>query len=319
MCRSAHAAAETIACLFKHQERGRGSNPHHQLGGSWSYAADLRRCRPRPSQAARRPRPAQGARVSASDGGAYEAARRQGGHRERRGNRDRRRDRSIVRERGGEGGRHRPPPEPIHAVAAEVDGRAVAGDTSDDEHVRAAVATAVDAFGGLDVLVANAGSGFFGATADLDDEHWQRTLDVNLTGAFRLALAAIPSLIERGGGSIVVVSSTAGLVSGTENAAYETSKAALIGHVHHVRSRDRSERRHRVHRGREESHATLACRTSAETWSVTLGSFRHTRTQQGALPRPQQAARGRETTRNDGHRSVGRQGRLTVLHQQSGR
>jgi len=116
-------------------------------------------------------------------------------------------------------------PEPIEAVAVEVDGRAVAGDTSDDEHVRDAVATAFDAFGGLDVVVANAGLGFGGATADVDDEHWQRTLDVNLTGAFRLARAAIPSLIERGGGSIVLVSSTAGLVSGTGNAAYETSKA----------------------------------------------------------------------------------------------
>jgi meso-butanediol dehydrogenase / (S,S)-butanediol dehydrogenase / diacetyl reductase len=120
-------------------------------------------------------------------------------------------------------------PEPIEDVAAEVDGRAVAGDTSDDEHVRAAVATSVEAFGGLDVVIANAGLGFGGATADVGDEHWQRTLDVNLTGAFRLARAAIPSLIEHGGGSIVLVSSTAGLVSGMGNAAYETSKAALLG------------------------------------------------------------------------------------------
>jgi meso-butanediol dehydrogenase / (S,S)-butanediol dehydrogenase / diacetyl reductase len=120
-------------------------------------------------------------------------------------------------------------PEPIEAVAVEIDGRAVPGDTSDDEHVRDAVATAVDSLGGLDVVVANAGLGFGGATTDVDDEHWQRTLDVNLTGAFRLARAAIPSLIERGGGSIVLVSSTAALVNGTGNAAYETSKAALLG------------------------------------------------------------------------------------------
>lgn len=52
---------------------------------------------------------------------------------------------------------------------------------------------------------------------------------MNLSGAFRLARAAIPSLIERGGGSIVLVSSTAALVSGTGNADYETSKAALLG------------------------------------------------------------------------------------------
>jgi meso-butanediol dehydrogenase/(S,S)-butanediol dehydrogenase/diacetyl reductase len=119
--------------------------------------------------------------------------------------------------------------EPLEAVAAEIDGRAVAGDTSDDDHVRAAVAAARDAFGGLDVVVANAGLGFGGAAADVDDERWQRTLDVNLTGAFRLARAAIPSLVERGGGSIVLVSSVSALVSGTDGAAYVTSKAALLG------------------------------------------------------------------------------------------
>ena len=119
--------------------------------------------------------------------------------------------------------------EPLEAVAAEIDGRAVAGDTSDDDHVRAAVAAARDAFGGLDVVVANAGLGFGGAAADVDDERWQETLDVNLTGAFRLARAAIPSLVERGGGSIVFVSSVSALVSGTDGAAYVTSKAALLG------------------------------------------------------------------------------------------
>jgi meso-butanediol dehydrogenase / (S,S)-butanediol dehydrogenase / diacetyl reductase len=119
--------------------------------------------------------------------------------------------------------------EPLEAVAAEIDGRAVAGDTSDEDHVRAAVAAAQDAFGGLDVVVANAGLGFGGAAADVDDERWQRTLDVNLTGAFRLARAAVPSLVERGGGSIVLVSSVNAFVSGSESAAYGTSKAAMNG------------------------------------------------------------------------------------------
>jgi len=119
--------------------------------------------------------------------------------------------------------------EPLEAVAGEIDGRAVAGDTSDDDHVRAAVAEARDAFGGLDIVVANAGLGFGGAAADVDDERWQQTLDVNLTGAFRLVRAAIPSLVERGGGSIVLVSSVSALVSGTDGAAYVTSKAAMLG------------------------------------------------------------------------------------------
>lgn len=118
--------------------------------------------------------------------------------------------------------------EPLEAVAAEIGGRAVAGDTSDERHVRAAVEAAGESFGGVDVVVTSAGTGFFGSVGELDDHGWQRTLDVNVTGAFRLVRAALPSLIERGGGSIVLVSSTAAFVSGTENAAYETSKAAML-------------------------------------------------------------------------------------------
>ena len=119
--------------------------------------------------------------------------------------------------------------QPLEAVAAETGGLAVAGDTADDEHVRSAVATAVDEFGGLDNVFANAGLGFGGAAADVDDERWDRTLDVNLSGAFRLARAAIPALIQRGGGSIVLISSVNAFVSGSESAAYGTSKAAMNG------------------------------------------------------------------------------------------
>ena len=97
------------------------------------------------------------------------------------------------------------------------------------EHVRAAVATAVEAFGGLDIVVANAGLGFGGARRTSTTNAGSATLDVNLSGAFRLARAAIPALIERGGGSIVLVSSVNAFVSGSESAAYGTSKAAMNG------------------------------------------------------------------------------------------
>lgn len=119
--------------------------------------------------------------------------------------------------------------EPLKAVAAEIEGRAVAGDTADAEHVAEAVRVAREEFGGVDVVVANAGLGFGGAAADADDERWTRTLDVNVTGAFRLVRAALPSLLERGRGSIVLVSSVSALVSGTDGAAYQTSKAAMLG------------------------------------------------------------------------------------------
>ena len=120
-------------------------------------------------------------------------------------------------------------PEPIAAVAAEVAGVAVSGDTSDPAHAAEAVAAAVTTFGGLDVVVANAGIGFGGSAGDVTDEHWQRTLDVNLTGPMVLTRAALPAMLERGGGSIVLVSSINGLVATTDSAAYGTSKAGLIG------------------------------------------------------------------------------------------
>jgi NAD(P)-dependent dehydrogenase (short-subunit alcohol dehydrogenase family) len=96
-------------------------------------------------------------------------------------------------------------------------------------HAEATVAAAMDAFGGLDICVANAGVGFGGTAADVTDEQWQRTLDVNVTGAMRLARASIPAMTARGAGSIVLVSSISGVVSSPSSAAYVASKAALIG------------------------------------------------------------------------------------------
>lgn len=120
-------------------------------------------------------------------------------------------------------------PERIEAVATEIGGVAVVGDVTDPEHADAAVAAAKDAFGRLDIVVANAGVGFGGSAAEVDDERWSRTIDTNVTGVLRFVRAALPALEASGGGSIVIVSSISGLVSSTESAAYDTSKAALIG------------------------------------------------------------------------------------------
>ena len=120
-------------------------------------------------------------------------------------------------------------PEPIEAVAAEVKGIAVAGDTTDPAHAAEAVAAAVATFGGLDVVVANAGIGFGGSGGDVTDEHWQRTLDVNLTGQHGADPRRAPAMLERGGGSVVLVASVNGLVGTTDSAAYGTSKAGLLG------------------------------------------------------------------------------------------
>jgi len=82
-------------------------------------------------------------------------------------------------------------PEPIETVAAEVGGVAVAGDTSDPAHAAAAMHAAVSTFGGLDVVVASAGMGIEGTVGDMDDEHWRRTIDVNLTGPMMITRAAL--------------------------------------------------------------------------------------------------------------------------------
>jgi meso-butanediol dehydrogenase / (S,S)-butanediol dehydrogenase / diacetyl reductase len=118
---------------------------------------------------------------------------------------------------------------PIQAVAADTAGVAVQGDVRDDRHLAEAVATAVRRFGGLDVVVANAGVGGGGALAAVSDRQWEEVLAVNLGGIMKVGRAAVPALLDRGGGSIVHVASVAGLVAGPQSASYVTSKAAILG------------------------------------------------------------------------------------------
>lgn len=124
--------------------------------------------------------------------------------------------------------------EPIETIAAEIEGLAVPGDVAQPGDAETAVVAAVERFGGLDVVVANAGTGFGGRAGDVDDEAWLRTIDVNVTGVLRLVRASLPRLVERGGGSVILVSSTSGLVSATGSAAYVTSKHALLGLVRSI-------------------------------------------------------------------------------------
>ena len=120
-------------------------------------------------------------------------------------------------------------PEPIQAVADAVGGLAVAGDAADPEHARDAVRAATEAYGGLDILVVNHGTGWSGSPGSVTDEAWRSTLDANLTGSLNLVRAAIAPMSERGGGSIVLVSSISGVAAFPGEAAYSVSKAAMIG------------------------------------------------------------------------------------------
>lgn len=118
--------------------------------------------------------------------------------------------------------------EPIEALAAEIGGVAVAGDTCDPTHTAAAVAAALSNFGHLDIVVASAGTGFSGSAHDVTDEQWRQTLDTNLTGAMVLVRSSLQPMLEAGRGAIVLVSSSAALVGGPGMYAYDTSKAGLI-------------------------------------------------------------------------------------------
>jgi NAD(P)-dependent dehydrogenase (short-subunit alcohol dehydrogenase family) len=117
----------------------------------------------------------------------------------------------------------------IEAVADAVSGVAVCGDASDEQHCAQAVTAAVENFGGLDILVANAGVECFGSATELDVQQWRDTLRINLDSVLLSARAAIPAMRRRGGGSIVVLGSVASLFAGPQFASYVTSKTALIG------------------------------------------------------------------------------------------
>lgn len=92
------------------------------------------------------------------------------------------------------------------------------------------VAEAVAEFGGIDVLVANAGIASFGPAWELTEQQWQDMLDINLTGTWKTTKAVIPSMIERGrGGAVVLTSSVAGLIAYANLAHYTSAKHGVTG------------------------------------------------------------------------------------------
>lgn len=118
----------------------------------------------------------------------------------------------------------------LDAVRAEVEragGRAVAvaGDVTNEDHRRELVRRAEEA-GGIDVLVNNAGRGFYSRALDIDVDEMRRVFELNVFAPLRLVQLAAP-LLERAGGTIVMMSSVAGVVASPNYAAYAASKFAL--------------------------------------------------------------------------------------------
>lgn len=90
------------------------------------------------------------------------------------------------------------------------------------------VARAIDAFGGLDVLINNAGIQTYGTVETMPEEEWDRTINVNLKSVFLLSKYAIPALRARGGGTIVNMASVQGIASQPAVSAYAASKGGML-------------------------------------------------------------------------------------------
>lgn len=114
--------------------------------------------------------------------------------------------------------------------------RSFAVDVTDDIAVADAVETFRREFGHIDILIANAGIGGGANHAkDLRPEDFRRVIDINLNGAMNAVTAVLPSMLERGRGQLVAVSSLAGFRGLPKSAAYCASKAAMTAYFESVR------------------------------------------------------------------------------------
>jgi len=103
-----------------------------------------------------------------------------------------------------------------------------AGDVSNMADMNATIKTINDKWGGLDVLIANAGIGHFAKIQDMTSEQWNETIDVNLTGVFNSVKSSLDSL-QKSKGYIITIASLAGTNFFARGAAYNASKFGLVG------------------------------------------------------------------------------------------
>ena len=123
-------------------------------------------------------------------------------------------------------------PAPLDKTVAEIraaggEARALSVDVTVEDQVQALVQGTVEAYGGLDVLISNAGVYPRRELPELTEELWDLTVDVNLKGHFLCVRHAIPVLMARGGGSIVFIGSVHGYMGGSDVLAYASAKGGL--------------------------------------------------------------------------------------------
>jgi 3-oxoacyl-[acyl-carrier protein] reductase len=117
--------------------------------------------------------------------------------------------------------------ERVRQAGAETD--SFAADIADGRQAEELVQRVIDRFGRLDALVNNAGRTQVGPFLEIDPRDWDEVIRTDLTAAFHTCRAALPSMVERGSGTIVNVASRLGQMGIAETAAYSAAKAGLIG------------------------------------------------------------------------------------------
>lgn len=111
---------------------------------------------------------------------------------------------------------------------------AVAADIAGEEGIDAVVRSALDAYGRVDIVHANAAIQWFGNVLDCTIEQWDRTLAVNLTGVFLLARRVLPEFRRTGGGAFIATCSDCAIRTCDTAAAYIAAKSGLIGLVRSI-------------------------------------------------------------------------------------
>lgn len=119
----------------------------------------------------------------------------------------------------------------VSDVAASLDSHHIAHvvDVTDEPGVERTVRAVTETFGGIDILVNNAGIGPLARAESYPTAEWDRTLAINLKGAFLMARAVAPGMLERKSGRIVNMASQAAVIGIEGHVAYCASKAGIVG------------------------------------------------------------------------------------------
>ena len=126
-------------------------------------------------------------------------------------------------------GRRSRPPTAAQAVAAEVDGIAVAADVSDEVAVNAMVAEVTSRLGPIDICFSNAGVATGGDILTTEPEVWNEQWAINVMAHVYAVRAVLPGMLERGSGYLVHTASMAGILTSHGNVTYATTKHAVVG------------------------------------------------------------------------------------------